>query len=63
MVNASIGAPVTRLAMVNSMLLKKSNETCLDYKYDKMIEEMKNISWDAISSEGGRQWTYQTCTG
>lgn len=62
MVNTSIGAPVSRLAEVNKMMLHVANETCLDFKYDKMINEMKNVSWDAESSEGGRQWTYQTCT-
>lgn len=62
MVNTTIGAPVSRLAEVNKMMLNVANETCLDFKYDKMINEMKNTSWDAESSEGGRQWTYQTCT-
>lgn len=62
MVNETLGAPVSRLAEVNKMMLKVDNETCLDFKYDKMIDEMKNVSWDAESSEGGRQWTYQTCT-
>jgi len=62
MVNETIGVPVTRLAVVNEMLLQQENQTCLDYKYDKMISEMKNTSWDAETSEGGRQWTYQTCS-
>uniref|UniRef100_A0A336K475 CSON000635 protein n=1 Tax=Culicoides sonorensis TaxID=179676 RepID=A0A336K475_CULSO len=62
MVNTTIGAPVSRLAEVNNMMLNIGNETCLDFKYDKMIDELKNVSWDAESSEGGRQWTYQTCT-
>ncbi|CAG9821606.1 unnamed protein product [Phaedon cochleariae] len=62
MVNQTIGPQINRLAAVNSLILNISNQTCLDYKYDKMIQEMKNISWDSESSEGGRQWTYQTCT-
>jgi len=62
MINTTIGPPVSRLAVVNQMLLDTANEKCLDYKYDKMIDEMKNTSWNAESSEGGRQWTYQTCT-
>ncbi|XP_057668742.1 putative serine protease F56F10.1 isoform X1 [Diorhabda carinulata] len=62
MVNETIGPEVNRLAAVNDLLLRVNNETCLDYKYDKMIEELKNISWDSEASEGGRQWTYQTCT-
>lgn len=62
MCNQTIGVPVTRLAEVNKMILKESKQDCFDYKYDKMIDEMKNISWDSEVSEGGRQWTYQTCT-
>lgn len=62
MVNDTLGAPVTRLAAVNTLMLAKNNETCLDYKYDKMLTQMSNISWDAEASEGGRQWFYQTCT-
>lgn len=62
MTNTSLGAPVARLAAVNDLLLKTSNEKCLDYKYDKMVEEMKNTSLSSSVSSGGRQWTYQTCT-
>lgn len=62
MVNKTIGTPVDRLAAVNQLLLKESKEECLDYKYDKMANEMKNISWDSSVAEGNRQWTYQTCT-
>ena len=61
MVNTTVGPPVTRLAMVNSMLLNQSREKCLDYKYDKMIAEMKDPSWNSKVAEGMRQWTYQTC--
>lgn len=62
MTNQTIGPPVTRLGAVNKLILKATNQTCLDYKYDKMIEGMRNVSWDAETAEGGRQWTYQTCT-
>jgi len=62
MVNTTIGTPVNRFAQVNAMLLNQSKEECLDYKYDKMVDEMKNISWSSKVSEGMRQWTYQTCT-
>lgn len=60
--NTTIGPQIDRLAAVNSVILKKHNESCLDFKYDKMIKEMVNISWDSEMSEGGRQWVYQTCT-
>lgn len=62
MTNQTIGPPVTRLAAVNRMLLKENKQTCLDYKYDKMVEEVKNTSWESEVAGGARQWTYQTCT-
>ena len=57
------GSPVEKLAEVNNFLLDATNEECLDYSYDKMIEEMSEINWDSEAGVGGRQWTYQTCTG
>lgn len=61
MVNTSIGTPVDRLAEVNRVLLNESKQKCLDYRYDKMLNEMRNISWTSNVAEGIRQWTYQTC--
>ncbi|KAI4469655.1 protease s28 pro-x carboxypeptidase-related [Holotrichia oblita] len=60
--NDKLGPPIDRLAAVNTLILDAYNQTCLDYKYDKMIGQYRNISWDSETSEGGRQWTYQTCT-
>ncbi|XP_019872170.1 putative serine protease K12H4.7 [Aethina tumida] len=62
MTNQSIGPQVHRLAEVNSVLLEAYDQKCLDYKYDNMINELRNISWAGEQAEGGRQWTYQTCT-
>lgn len=62
MLNQTIGPQVTRLAAVNRLLLQQQNQTCLDYRYDNMIAQMTNTSWHAETAEGGRQWTYQTCT-
>lgn len=62
MTNQTIGAPVTRLAAVNRLLLKENDQKCFDYKYDKMVQQMKNTSWDSEMANGARQWTYQTCT-
>lgn len=56
------GSPVEKMAEVNNFLLEATNEGCLDYSYDKMIEELSEISWSSEAGEGGRQWTYQTCT-
>ncbi|KAH0535652.1 hypothetical protein KQX54_017950 [Cotesia glomerata] len=62
LVDEKQGIPIERLGAVNDLLLKANNETCLDYKYMKMIDELRNVSWKAESSQGGRQWFYQTCT-
>lgn len=62
MVNTTIGTQVNRLAEVNTVLLNQSKEKCLDYKYDKMVNDMRNTSWSSQVAEGMRQWTYQTCT-
>ncbi|XP_017010622.3 putative serine protease K12H4.7 [Drosophila takahashii] len=61
MLNTTAGPPVTRLGLVNDMLLKEANTSCLDYKYEKMVADMKNISWESDAAKGSRQWTYQTC--
>lgn len=52
MTNESIGSSVDRYAAVNTLILKTYEEPCLDYKYDKMIEKMKNVSWDGPASSG-----------
>lgn len=54
MVNTSIGAQIDRLAEVNAMLLKQDNQTCLDYKYEKMVKLMHNTSWDSDEANGGK---------
>ncbi|XP_023948748.2 putative serine protease K12H4.7 [Bicyclus anynana] len=48
-----------KLAEFNSIVLGEANQTCLDYSYDYMINELRNVTW---GTEGGRQWMYQTCT-
>lgn len=54
MTNQKLGPPLERLAAVNNMLLNTYDQKCLDYKYDKMITEMRNVSWDSETSEGGK---------
>ncbi|XP_018795347.1 PREDICTED: putative serine protease F56F10.1 isoform X1 [Bactrocera latifrons] len=61
MVNDTIGPPFERLGIVNGMVLENLKEKCLDYKYDNMLTEMRNISLFAKVANGTRQWTYQTC--
>ena len=63
MLNQSLGKEINRLAVVNEVVLNKTTkEKCLDYKYDKMIKQMQLTDWESEVAEGGRQWTYQTCT-
>lgn len=61
MTNTTVGPQIDRLADVNAILLKQANQKCLDYKYDKMIAEMRNTSWSSDAASGAIQWTYQTC--
>lgn len=56
MENSGIGQPVSRYALLNSMLLDAYGQECLDYKYSKMIEEMRSTDWKSETSEGGK-WT------
>lgn len=58
MLNQALGTPVDRLAKINDLILEISNETCLDYNYDKMINELKNVSWDSEQAEGGDHFYY-----
>lgn len=52
MLNTTIGAPVDRLAAVNSLLLDESKQKCLDYKYQNMVKSMQNTSWDSEEASG-----------
>jgi len=62
MTDEKLGSPLQRYAAVNSMILDSTKETCLDYKYDKFLQDMRSTNWNSSAAEGGRQWTYQTCT-
>lgn len=55
MTNQTLGTPVDRLAKINDLILDISNETCLDYNYENMINEIKNVSWDSEQAEGGKR--------
>ncbi|XP_012279543.1 putative serine protease K12H4.7 [Orussus abietinus] len=56
------GIPIDRLAAMSNSMLKASDEKCLNYRYAKMLDELRNVSWADEAAAGGRQWTYQTCT-
>ena len=53
------GSPVEKMAEVNNFLLQATNEECLDYSYETMIQELSEVNWDSEAGVGGRQWTYQ----
>lgn len=54
MTNQTIGPPVDRLAVVNGLILNATEQKCLDYKYETMIQEMTNTSWASKQAEGGK---------
>ena len=54
LVDEKVGVPVNRLAQVSNMILKKNGEKCLDYKYTKMIEELRNVTWAEQNKDGGK---------
>ncbi|XP_063920560.1 putative serine protease K12H4.7 isoform X2 [Zophobas morio] len=62
LVNQTIGSHVNRLGKVNDLLLITRDEKCMDYQYEKMIDSLRNVSWDSEEDEGDRQWMYQLCT-
>lgn len=62
LVDEKIGKPIDRLAYISNMMLNATKEKCLDYRYSKMIRELRNVTWASEQAEGGRQWMYQTCT-
>jgi len=62
MEDSTKGSPLDRYALVNSLLLQTYQQKCVDFKYDKMIDDLRLTDWNSSAAEGGRQWTYQTCT-
>lgn len=61
MINTTIGAQIDRLAAVNDLLLNESHQTCLDYKYDKMVKLMQNTSWDSELGNEGSEFKPFSC--
>nr|APA33879.1 seminal fluid protein [Nilaparvata lugens] len=59
MMNEKLGTPVERYARVNEIM---HDESCNDFQYDSEIKELQQTEWNKNTSEGARQWTYQTCT-
>lgn len=53
LVDDKMGTPVARLAKMSNLILDANKEKCFDYKYSKMINELRNTSWDDAVAEGG----------
>ncbi|XP_067948352.1 putative serine protease K12H4.7 [Watersipora subatra] len=60
--NDSSKTPLENYARVSSFMLETYSQKCLDYKFSNVIDDLSNTSWAGSAAEGGRQWTYQTCT-
>jgi len=60
MEDSNAGTSLDRLQQVNELGLKMSGEKCLDHTYKSMLSDLQDIRWE--KADGGRQWTYQTCT-
>ncbi|GAB0092479.1 putative serine protease F56F10.1 [Sergentomyia squamirostris] len=58
----SKGSPLNRLAHLNKIFLDDDGLSCLDYKYDKMINELKETNWEEDASKNGTlHWFLQMC--
>lgn len=53
MIDKSVGDEVDRYAAVNELILKTYSQTCLDFKYSKMIDGLRQTDWNSSASEGG----------
>ncbi|CAF1203294.1 unnamed protein product, partial [Didymodactylos carnosus] len=61
MLDSTLPDPFSRIVKVNDILMAVYNQSCLDAGYQSMISQLSKTSWNDSASEGGRQWTYQTC--
>lgn len=50
-----------RYAAVNTLLMDYYEESCLDYSYDEMIEEIRNTSWAGDGADSGGLTTLLNC--
>ena len=42
--------------------LAEQGQSCLNYTYQSMLDDLLQTEWDKAIQVGGRQWTYQTCS-
>lgn len=47
------GPPYSRLAALNKIIMDDDGTPCMDYKYDKMINDLRQTSWEAEEVQNG----------
>lgn len=52
------GSPLDRLARLNRIFLEEDGDTCLDYKYEKMIQYLEGETWDSPSLQDGSRLSF-----
>ena len=58
MTDPSLGSPLARYATVSNILLESNGDKCLDFKYEKMLKDMRSTSWNSSASEGGNHGNF-----
>ena len=53
MLDVSRGSEVERYAAVNDLILSVYEQKCQDFKYENMISELSQTTWNSSASEGG----------
>lgn len=53
MTNSTLGSPLVRYAAVSNILLESTGDKCLDFKYDKLLKDMRSTNWNSSASAGG----------
>lgn len=51
--NKTIGSYIKRLAVTNNYIMKELGDTCIDFKYMKVIQQLQNISVFSPVAYGG----------
>lgn len=59
--NSDIGS-LAGLAALNTVLLLRDKQTCLQNNPLSELTQLRNVKFDSDSNNGARQWLYQTCT-
>jgi len=61
MTDDTLGSPLDRLAVVNSIMLEEAGEPCMEHDYESFLKLITNTHW-SDNGIGYRQWIWQTCT-